>query len=260
MAQALGTAKRAGASGLITVRADSAYFNHKMTSVARRAGARFSITARLNSSVTKAISTIGDTTWTPICYPHAVWDPEDNRWVSDAEVAEVGFTAFTSLSKKHHVQARLIVRRVKRLNNTNTGIEQTGLFPVYRYHAVFTDSPLPMLEAEKSHRAHAIIEQINADLKSGPLAHLPSGDFSANGAWLACAAMAFNLTRATGALASIFHAKARTGTIRDQLINVPARIARSGRRLILHLPRDWPWENAWQRLFDEVNRPPPQAA
>ncbi len=71
--------------------------------------------------------------------------------------------------------------------------------------AVFTNSPLPMLAAEKAHRAHAIVEQVIADLKNGPLAHLPSGHFWANSAWLVCATIAFNLTRTAGALASIFH-------------------------------------------------------
>ncbi|MEA3138626.1 MAG: hypothetical protein QOK23_795 [Gammaproteobacteria bacterium] len=80
-----------------------------------------------------------------------------------------------------------------------------------------------MLQAEADHRRHAIVEQIIADLKGGPLAHLPSGRFNANGAWLVMAAMAFNLIRAAGALASLFHARATTATIRRHLINVPAR-------------------------------------
>jgi hypothetical protein len=58
-----------------------------------------------------------------------------------------------------------------------------------------------MLAAESTHRAHAIVEQVIADLKNGPLAHLPSGKFWANSAWLVCATIAFNLTRAAGTLA-----------------------------------------------------------
>ena len=115
-----------------------------------------------------------------------------------------------------------------------------------------------MLEAEKAHRAHAIVEQVIADLKGGPLAHLPSGKFWANSTWLVCAAMAFNLTRTAGVLASTFHAKATTGTIRAQLINVPARLARSARRLALHLPTDWPWHNDWEQL--RAGAAPPAAA
>jgi hypothetical protein len=109
-----------------------------------------------------------------------------------------------------------------------------------------------MLDAEACHRRHAIIEQVIADLKGGPLAHLPSGLFSANAAWLVMAAMAFNLTRAAGVLASVFHARATTATIRAQLIAVPARLARTARRLVLHLPRDWPWQAAWAQLHSTV--------
>jgi hypothetical protein len=121
---------------------------------------------------------------------------------------------------------------------------------------VFTNSPLPMLEAEKGHRAHAIVEQVIADLKNGPLAHLPFGHFWADSAWLVVAAMAFNLTRVAGTLASTLHVRATTGTIRAQLIAVPGRIARSARRLTLHLPTAWPWQKAWEQLATAANSPP----
>ncbi len=121
---------------------------------------------------------------------------------------------------------------------------------------MFTNSPLPMLEAEKGHRAHAIVEQVIADLKNGPLAHLPSGHFWADSAWLVVAAMAFNLTRVAGTLASTLHVRATTGTIRAQLIAVPGRIARSARRLTLHLPTAWPWQKAWEQLATAANSPP----
>ena len=125
--------------------------------------------------------------------------------------------------------------------------------------AVFTDSPLVMLQAEADHRRHAIIEQVIADLKGGPLAHLPSGRFNANGAWLVLAAMAVNLTRAAGALASSFHARATTATIRRQLINIPARPIRSARRVHLRLPTNWPWADAWLELFTGALGPPATA-
>jgi hypothetical protein len=124
---------------------------------------------------------------------------------------------------------------------------------------VFTDSPLTMLEAEKSHRAHAIVEQVIADLKGGALAHLPSGQFASNAAWLVMAAIAFNLTRAAGTIASVFHAKATTATIRRQLIAVPGRLARSARKLVIHLPSHWPWQDSWQGLFNATCGPPTPA-
>jgi hypothetical protein len=73
------------------------------------------------------------------------------------------------------------------------------------------------------------------------------------------AAMAFNLTRAAGCLASASHARVTTGTIRAQLINVPARLAHSARKLRLHLSTGWPWEPAWTQLFDATLRPPTAA-
>lgn len=252
VADALVTAKAAGATGLRVVRADSAFYNHDVIAAIARHKSRFSITARQDCAVRKAIAAIDDEAWTPIKYTNAVYDEEQRRWISDAEVAETSYTAFTSRPKDKQVSARLIVRRVPDLNPKN----QSELFTVYRYHAVFTNSPAPMLDAEKAHRGHAIVEQVIADLKNGPLAHLPSGRFWANSAWLVCAAMAFNLTRAAGALASAFHARATTGTIRAQLINVAARLARSARRLTLHLPAFWPWERAWQHMHTAIQAIP----
>jgi len=117
-----------------------------------------------------------------------------------------------------------------------------------------------MLEAESEHLGHAIVEQVIADLKNGPRAHLPSGSFTADSAWPVCVSIAFNLTRSAGVLASAFHAKATTGTIRAQLINVPGRLARSARRLVLHLPTGWPWETAWTQMASTAREGPPLAA
>ena len=249
------TAKAAGATGVLVARMDSAYYQSDVVASVLRHKAHFSITARLLPPVRRAIDAIPDAAWTPIKYTNAVYDETAQAWISQAEVAEVEFTAFTSKAKKRQVLGRLIVRRVPDVNPN----DQSPLFTVYRHHAVFTNSPLPMLQAESDHRGHAIVEQVIADLKNGPLAHLPSGKFWANSAWLVCAAMAFNLTRTAGALASAFHAKATTGTIRAQLISVPGRLARSARKLVLHLPLDWPWEADWTRLARAARHGPPVA-
>jgi Transposase DDE domain group 1 len=253
LADTLATTRRAGATGLVIVRADSAYYGYEIIHACRRAGARFSVTARLTPTVVAAISSIDEQAWVPIQYPNAIFDEDEQRWVSDAEVAEVGFTAFTNRRKSQHVTARLIVRRVRRLNPAtapaSTAGKQGELFGVYRYHAVFTDSPESMLAAEATHRDHAIVEQVIAELKNGPLAHLPSGCFAANAAWLACTAIAHNLTRAAGALAGGRHARSRTATIRDRLIDTPGRIAHSAHQQVVHLPQDWPWEPGLDELF-----------
>ncbi len=260
LADALITAKAAGATGLLIVRADSAFYNHDVLATAIRHGARFSVTARQDPSVRRTIEQIPDTAWTPISYPNAIWDDDEHRLISDAEVAEIPHTAFTSRRQAEHITGRLIVRRVRRLNTVSRdGAEQDELLPAWRYHAVFTNSPLLMLAAEAAHRGHAIIEQVIAELKDGPLAHLPSGTFNANAAWLVLASIAFNLTRTAGTLASRLHAKARLATLRAQLINVPARLARSARHLTLHLPAGWPWRPAWQQLDQQARGAPSPA-
>src|SRR3954453_8812982 len=267
-AKAVGADPTAGS--LVVVRMDSAFYNHDVIGVVRRAGAKFSVTVRMGPTVRAAIASIEDEAWTAIHYPTAFADPDTGELVSDAEVAEVpAFTAFTSRRKHEYVTARLIVRRVKRLNPDLPSATARGkvpegqeeLFTTWRYHAVFTDSPETMLDAEATHRAHAIVEQVIADLKNGPLAHLPSGVFTANAAWLALTTIAFNLLRAAGALAAVQPgqglAVATTATLRARLISVPARLARSARRLTLHLPARWPWHEHWTRLADHTLSPTP---
>jgi hypothetical protein len=246
--------------GTLVLRGDSAFYSAGVIGACVDHDVRFSVTAKMDPKVKRAIATISETAWRPIRYPGAVFDDQAGGWVSDAEIAEVGYTAFAS-KKTKAVTARLIVRRVKRLNPKATAGQDTlpGMPDevTYRYHAIFTDSPLELIQAEEQHRDHAMMEQVNADLIDGPLAHLPSGVFNANAAWVALAAIAHNLLRATGCLASAFHARARGATLRRHLIAVPARLARHGHRhLTLHLPEHWTWADAWLGAFDGAHGPP----
>jgi hypothetical protein len=235
---------------------DSAFYGGAPIAACRRADVRFSVTARTDPKIAWAIAGIDEHAWTPIKYPHAIFDEDEQRWISDAQVAEVPYTAFAG-NKAHAVTARLIVRRVRRLAPPAQG----ELLPAWRHHAIFTDSPLGMLAAETDHRDHAIIEQVIADLIDGPLAHLPSGHFAANAAWLTCAGIAHNLLRAAATLASRRHARARSSTLRRELITVTARLAHRGRdQLNLHLPQQWPWQHAFNGLFDATHRAPPARA
>jgi hypothetical protein len=257
--EAVGTARSAGCTGTVVVRMDSAFYGAPAVRAARQAGACFSVTVRIDAKVRAAIAAIPDSAWVPIEYPRAVWDSQLRCWISDAQVAEVEYTAFTS-RKGQAITARLIVRRVKDLNR-RAGQGQDELFPVRRYHALFTDSPFTMLQAEEHHRGHAQAEQVFADWTDGPLAHLPSGSFPANAAWLALAAISHNLLRAAGSLASPASAKARGATLRRDLIDVAARTARHGRgHLTLHLPEGWHRQTEWATLFENACGPPTPAA
>jgi hypothetical protein len=262
VADALATLRRMNTGTRVLVRADSAFYGYATVGAALKAGADVSVTVRMDPAVRAAISTIPDDAWTTIEYTDAIRDETTGQWISRAEVAEIPFTAFRSRKKSEQVAGRLVVRRIPDLNPRQ--VEQPTLFDTWRHHAFFTTTDhetMDTVAADKTHRGHAIIEQVHADLKHGPLAHLPSGIFAANSAWLVLAVIAFNLTRAAGLLAD--HggrlAKATTATIRRTIIHVPARLARSARRIRLHLPEAWPWESAFARLFTATHAPPEAA-
>jgi hypothetical protein len=239
----------------VLVRADSAFYSHALVAAVRQAGAEVSITVRMDAAVKRAITGIAENAWTTIKYTDAVYDETTGAWVSKAQVAEVPFTAFTSKKKAEQITGRLIVRRIPELNPQQSTGQET-LFDTWRFHAFFTTTAADAVDtvaADQTHRRHAIIENVHADLKASALAHLPSGVFSANAAWLVCAVMAFNLTRAAATLTKAAAlAKATTATIRRTLINVPARIATSARRLRLHLPTNWPWHQQWTALYQDA--------
>ncbi len=263
LAQAITTARAAGVTGRILARADSAYYGWAFVGTAIRHRAWFSVTARMTKTVTNAIASIPAEAWEPIEYPHAIWEPTGEEgsgyWVSDAEVAEVPFTAFTSRRKHEHLNCRLIVRRVKRLQPlAGDGTEQSELFATYRHHAFITNTTLGIVEADQRHRDHALVEQVIAELKDGPLAHLPSGKYTANAAWVALAVTAFNLARATAVAASM--RRSRWASVRTKIINIPARIATTSRRLDLHMPADWPWATEWELLWSTATGPPAATA
>ncbi len=166
--QAINPAKKAGATNIL-VRGDSAYGNGDVINAVIKTGAKFSFVLPKNQSVNQAIATIPDDAWTPVHSPGAVQDPDTGELISDAEVAEISYTAFAST--KHHVTARLILRRVKDRNHLD------ALFPVWRYHPFFTDNTEQVTDADITHRQHAIVESVFADLIDGPWAHQPSDGF-----------------------------------------------------------------------------------
>jgi hypothetical protein len=253
VAQAIGTVRAVSAHATILVRGDSMYGSRAVVGTCVRHGAQFSLAMTRNAAIERAIAAIPEAAWTPVRYPGAVQDPDTGAWISDAEVAEITYTAFASTPDR--ITARLVVRRVKDARYLD------ALFPVWRYHPFFTNTDLPVEAADITHRQHAIIETVFADLIDGPLAHLPSGRFGANSAWILCAAIAHNLLRAAGVLAGDQHTRARGSTLRRKIINVAARLSRPQRRPMLHLPTHWPWSQHWLALWhNTIGYSPPITA
>ncbi|WP_123817499.1 hypothetical protein [Kitasatospora cineracea] len=215
------------------VRAGSQFYNAGVVAACCRAVARFSMTVRMNPHIGAEIASILNNAWTPIRCRQAFVDPATSQLVSDAEVTVTIYTTFIGRKKAEQVRARLIVRHARRLN-LEAVAGQGQLFTTWRHHAVFTDSPSTMLQAELQHQQHPVIEQVIADGKSEPPAHLPSGNVQADNAWLTLWAIAFKLLRAAGCLADFFHALATTASLPDR----------------------WPWQRAFTNLFDTAHAPP----
>lgn len=220
--------RRAGASGPMTVRADSGFWSWKLIDRLNTHGISWSITVTRQPSIRKAIEAIPEDAWRDIAYTLG----------GRAQVAETTYvTAKKSRGKGRSV--RLIVRRTR-----FTDRAQLRLWPDWRHHAFITNTTLDAVAADEFHRAHAVVELAIRDLKEGAgLEHMPSGNFHANGAWLAAAVLAHNINRWTVALAGQLPVTNRT--MRTRLIAVAAVIANRSGRPTLRLPARWPWARSF---------------
>ena len=227
--------RAAGATGKLTFRADSAFYSKAFITACRDHDVAVSVTVNKNTAIRRAIAAIDEDAWIPIPY-----------WLAGgADVAETTYTAFAGT--KDAVELRLIVRRVR-----PTPGSQLALDVVFDYHAIVTDRTEPLLELEADHRAHAVVELAIRDLKAGGLAHVPSGKFTANAAWLALAVLAHNLGRWTLAAAGNQWRQATTETLRTKLMSMPARLVHTARRLKLRAPTNWPWRDAFKTALMRI--------
>ena len=243
--ETVGRVRHAGASGQLTVRADSGFYAHALVAVCREMDVRFSITVRQHKSLRNLIKAIPEQDWTPIPY----WMDGAADVADVADVAETTYTPFQT--KPDAAPVRLIVRRVK-----PTPGSQLALFATYSYHGFITDRDGETLELEADHRRHAEVENAIRDLKYGVgLNHMPSGCFAANGAWLAVQVMAHNLARWTARI-GLGEQIVTTKTLRRRVFALAGRLTRSARRLTLHLPQRWPWETQFSRALARLRAIP----
>ena len=132
-------------------------------------------------------------------YPGAVLDPDTGALISDAEVSEPP-TPWPSEAVVASQPGWWCAGPRRQLPD--------GLFPVWRITRSSPTRPCPP-PRPTSPTATRDRGDTFADLIDGPLAHIPSGLFAANCAWLACAVVTHNLLRAAGTLAGGDHAVAR---------------------------------------------------
>ncbi len=233
--------RRAGATGALTLRADSGFFSWDLIDTLGRLGVAWSITVAMNPATRKAIGAIDEDDWTDIVYP-------------DGGRAQVGESTYVTGSGKRRREVRLVVRRTRLTDRT-----QAQLWPDWRHHAFITNVELPVVTMDQFHRDHATVELAIRDLKEGAgLEHCPSGRFFANAAWLGCAVLAHNLIRWTANLGEVHpHGQLTvTRTIRTRLLALPGRLVNRSRRWTLRLPAQWPWAATFTTALDRLRSLP----
>ena len=223
--------RRLGASGPLTVRADSGFWSYATIEALEQHRVRYSIGVTQQAHVRAAIEQIPEGAWQPL----ADYPPE-----GAAEIAEGSLRG-----------RRLVVRRTRLVG------AQAELFPDWRHHAFITDRPEPLAQVEAEHRRHAQIELAIRDLKEGSgLNHAPSGRFFANAAWLLISCLAHNLLRWIAALGLQLRGPIVAQTIRRRYLTLPGRITRSARRSKLHLPARWPWREHFTQALARLRAIP----
>jgi hypothetical protein len=224
--ETIGRTRRAGATGPLTLRADSGFYSKHVVAACREHDVRYSITVSQNRAVVRAIEAIPEVEWVGIDYTLG----------GRAGVVECSY------GDGH----RLIVRRARLVG------KQSELFSSWRYHAFITDREGTAVSLDADHRRHAVVELAIRDLKEGAgMAHCPSGDFNANAAWAVLATIADNMIRWLASLGLDHQGPVVAKTIRRKFITVPGRLTRRSRRARRHLPTQWPWATEWS-CFDRL--------
>lgn len=216
---------RAGAGGVKLLRADSGFWSNKVFERLERAGWQYSIGVRMQKEVRRAVEAIEESAWQKV---------EDYPKDGEAQIAETLYGG-----------RRLIIRRTRLLG------AQAELWPDWRHFAFITNRAEEIAVVEAEHRDHAVVEQVIADLKDQALAHFPSGQFAANGAWTVLGALAHNLLRWTQLIGLPAGTARAARTLRRRLVTIAGRLTRHGRTWTLHLPARWPWQGDY---LDALNR------
>ena len=228
----------------VVLRTDSAGCSTKIAEACRVRNVGFSLVARRNDAIDSAIAAVPVT---DKCWQRAIRQSGDVR--PGAAVADL--TDYVDTADWPN-RTRLIVRREPRHPGA-----QRSLFPsdAWRYWGHWTDQTGPAAERDAHMRAHAVVEDHIAALKTSGLTRLPFRDFDANAAWMALVCWARTLvvwfqqlTCATGTLA-----KAAAKRLRWTLWHTPGRLTRSGRRTTIRLPTNHPGAPHLARIYNHIN-------
>jgi len=222
--------RRAGATGELVMRFDSGFWSNETLTGLARLDVRYTMAVRTNTKgIAAAIAVIDDDAWVEIDYTTG----------GQAQVAECIYKG-----------RRLVIRRTRL-----TDAHQAKLWPDWRHFGFLTDLDGDAVTIDGFHRQHAVVELAIRDLKEGAgMDHVPSGNFSANSAWLQCAVLAHNLIRWTATLGTErpVDQLAVARTIRTRLLAVPGRLVNLAGTITLRGPKNWPWAQWFNLRLDRL--------
>ena len=221
--------RRCGATGQIIMRFDSGYWSNETIKVLTRLGVSFAMAVRTGTkALDKVIAAIDESDWVAIAYPSG----------GEAMVAETTYKG-----------RRLIVRRTRLVDS------QASLWPNWRHFAFLSDLEGSAVDLDAFHRRHAVVELCIDDWKEGAgMEHCPSGDFSANAAWMCCAVLAHNLIRWSAHLGGLVEEETLVvaRTLRVRYFSVPARVVNRSGTPTLRGPTQWPWASSFTRALIDL--------
>ena len=227
----------------VVLRTDSAGCSVRIAEACRDRNVGFSLVARRNDAIDSAIAAVPVT---DKCWQRAIRQSGDVR--PGAAVADL--TEFVDTADWPD-RTRLIVRREPRHRGA-----QRSLFGSddWRYWGHWTDQTGPAAERDAHMRAHAVVEDHIAALKTSGLTRLPFRDFDANAAWVAlvCWARTLVVWFQQLACAAGTLAKAAAKRLRWTLWHTPGRLTRSGRRTTIRLPTNHPGAAHLARIYNHI--------
>jgi hypothetical protein len=219
----------------VLVRADAAGCTHEFLDWLVGQRLSYSVGFSLPTDFEHVLAKIPKQVWTPAYDGDG--EPRDGAWVAEA-TGLLGLSGWPAgirviiRKERPHPGAQLRITDVDGMRitafatNTKTGGPGTGL-----------------ADLELRHRRRARAEDRIRVAKDTGLTNLPLHDFTQNQIWCAIFALAVELTAWMQTLALVAHPARRwePKRLRLRLFSIAGRLARTGRRTVLHLSQHAPW-------------------
>jgi len=242
--QALAQLPEEGVGPGLLVRCDRAGATHAFVDHVVARGLGFSVGLDLTEPVRAAILALPEQAWQPALAQDGA--DREGAWVTELPLDLAAWPPGT----------RAICRRERPHPGAQLSFSDAN---GYRFQVFLTNQQGGRIaRLEQLHRARARCEDRIRCGKTSGLENLPFRGFEANAAWLELVLIGQDLLVWTQRLLLTGSELARCEPkrLRYRLLHVAGRLTRHARRISLHLPRDWPWQQALLQAFQRLRAIP----